>query len=46
MIKKVLSNKQLLKMELAGSTPEAAQHVVQAIEQARFIPSHVPSHPS
>ncbi|KAH9977150.1 kinase-like domain-containing protein [Lactifluus volemus] len=33
MIKKVLSNKQLLKMELAGGTPEAAQDVVQAIEQ-------------
>jgi hypothetical protein len=36
MIKKVLSNKQLLKMELAGGTPEAAQDVVQAIEQARL----------
>lgn len=35
MITRVLQDKSLLKIELAGGTPEEANGVVKAIEQAR-----------
>jgi hypothetical protein len=39
MLSKSLHDTRLLKIELAGSTPEEAQGVVQAIEQARLSTS-------